>query len=272
MCRLLVLRAKPNNKINEFIDALVKASENDVILEKLTSGRRKSHRDGWGVSAIGIADYTLSLLYHRSLLPIFHEQSKYLLNIFKEHIQRYSEIYLLLHSRASSKREPYGEKYVHPFMVEKETFTLWFIHNGSVEKRELASKLDISPWIHSDSEILSYYISRELDKCIDKQADIDNCVVEIYRDIYKYTTRKSALNTGLMILWKNHIHLYLTYYTWETRESEKEYYQIYSYRGEEVIGAFSSTLKYHIKDKVTPIEQGLYKFEVDKLEKIYDFK
>ncbi len=262
MCRILTLSAKPGStkEYVEFIHKFIDASENDVYLQKISS--RKSHGDGWGLAAIGLTDGEPVVIFHKTILPIYHDLSRDEIELFIERMNRYDQLYLLLHARLSSRREPYGERYTHPFEVLYDDLAIWFIHNGGVDKKELGKTLGLNPIYYTDSWIAAYYIAKYLRQCIVKPEDMDNCVVRAYDELLKYTL--SALNTGLLLLYGNNIRLYTSYYLSPSKRGDENlinYYQLHYLKLRELASIGSSTLKHYIDKRLESLEMGLYRLE-----------
>ena len=275
MCRFMSLVSKPklNDKYRELLDVFTKMSEYDVFLEKITSGRRKSHGDGWGLAGVGVIRDTPAILFHKSILPIYHSVSRDVLELFMNRIKRYETVYLVIHARLSSASEPYGERYTHPFEVEigDSGNYLWLVHNGGVNKRELGKEIGLTnPYYYTDSWVTALYIARYLEKCVSSPDDIENCIVTAYTGITKYVVEGSALNTGLLLFWNGKPYLYTTYYYREGGKDgdRKEYYQLHMYIDEHNGVIASSTIRNYI-DNVKPVDNGIYRVEVGKVIKIH---
>uniref|UniRef100_A0A7C4D7T6 Glutamine amidotransferase type-2 domain-containing protein n=2 Tax=Staphylothermus marinus TaxID=2280 RepID=A0A7C4D7T6_STAMA len=275
MCRILISSFN-TDKIDVFKDILnsfIKSSERDILLEKLSN--RSSHSDGWGLASIGLANNTPSILFHKTLLPIYHSQSRDIVELFIKRMELYDNIKVIVHSRLSSRREPYGERYSHPFEVLENNLTIWFIHNGGVDKKELSKEIGINPYYYSDSWISAIYISKYLNKCVEKETDLDNCVIDSYRNLIKYTIENSALDTGLLLLYKDTPYLYTSFYVkgyMEMNDDRKEYYNMYKYVEEGFIAVSSSTVKYYSSRDFSLIEQGLYSIRNNNLVKLDSYQ
>ncbi len=275
MCRILVIANRPrvDDKYVEFINAFIKASKNDVYLEKISRSGRKSHSDGWGLAGIGLVDVHPVILYYKTILPIYHSVSREILNLFNTRIKHYNELFLVLHVRLSSIKEPYGEKYVHPFEVKiSKRGILWFIHNGEVDKTTLYREAGVeSPYYYTDSWIAALYLAKYMEKCIARVDDVENCVVEAYNKLLEYVV--TALNTGLLVFYDNQPFLYASFYHREYNKLEHErkiYYQLRMYRETETSVIASSTIDYYIGG-MEEAEQGLYRVLPGKIIKIANF-
>jgi len=188
-----------------------------------------------------------------------------------EKLSGYDLAYLVLHSRASGRSEPYGVEYSHPYRVDTVFGAIWFAHNGSVDKHRLSQKLgQVVPWLYTDSQLLAMYIARSLERCVKQVDDLDNCVSEVYRESLEYVPKLSALNTALLILFKDSVHLYTSFYVngWEEcEECRKRYYQLYTVVKNGVAAIASSTLKLYVGRELefNPLEQGVYSVEVERV-------
>lgn len=264
MCRILVSSFSNQyfGLFREITYDFIRASERDVLLEKARKISSKlSHGDGWGLVAIGLADTSPAILFHKTIIPIYHDLSREIIELFLNRIALYNDVKILLHTRLSSRREPYGEKYTHPFEVASDKIALWFIHNGGVDKKDISKELGLNPYYYTDSWIGAIYISNYLNKCIVKESDIDNCVVEAYRNLVKYTLENSALNTGLLILYDEKPHLYTSFYVREYKDMDsnwREYYNMYSFVHGDFSVVSSSTTRFYSKRDFKSIEQGLF--------------
>jgi len=275
MCRIMVSYIKPreNSEYLDLVKAFVSLSEHDVTLEKLSNGRFKSHSDGWGLAAIGLAGDKPVLMYHRYILPIYHDLSRYILNQYVERISRYDEAYLIIHSRLSSRGEPYGEKFNHPFEVIGSKHMLWFIHNGGVDKYGLSKLVGVNPILYTDSNIAAIYLSKNIDKCLDETTDVNACVEKAYIGLTKYISEKSALNTGLLVLHNDKPYLYASFYMWRNMdELRTSYYQLMSIEKNGLLSIISSGLRSELVGEMKLIEEGLYRLGSNGIEKISDLR
>jgi len=267
MCRILVYSGRTIvDPIGKYIKAFIDASENDIYLEKIS--RFKSHGDGWGIVALGITKGKTTVLYYKSILPIYHQISREIIDLFINRMSRIDEIYLLQHSRLSSVQEPYGEVFTHPFEIRvNKEITLWFIHNGGVDKYALSNEFEnVNPILYTDSWIAAMYIGKVLGNCISGVNDVDKCVVEAYEGLRKHTL--SALNTGLLILYRDKPFLYASFYhvNYDSLSIDhKNYYTLHYYQGENNALIVSSTVKHYVDVELKPLEQGLYRLEPGKI-------
>ncbi len=275
MCRLLALASTKltEDTIRTLVEAFIESSRHDDYLKKITSDKVYSHDDGWGLIALGLIDNKPTLAHHHSIEPIFEEYSKHILDLFIKRISRYDLLYLILHSRKSSRREPYGLEYTHPFMRISERCAGWFAHNGGADKGELARVLGVNPWLRVDSELLGHYVMNNVFNCVESGNNIDECVRATYNDAKKYVLEGSALNTSLLLLVDSEIHLYVTHYTRNVTSSDrKQYYAIVAYTEDGLSLAGSVTLADYLppkyRDKIISLEPGIYRVEPSRVFKI----
>ena len=275
MCRLLALTGKnlSEDLIKLLVDAFIESSRHDAYLEKIADSRVYAHDDGWGLIAIGLVDNKPTVAYHRTIEPIFHESSKYILSLFVRRISRYDSTYLALHSRKASRREPYGLEYTHPFMRISERGAAWFAHNGGANKTELARRLGVNPWLRVDSELLGYYLMEIALTCTDSGGHVDECVKKAYSEAKNYVVERSALNTTLLILVEDKVSLYVTHYIrGVVNEDTKLYYTIIAYSENNVTFAGSITILNYLpltyREKAMTLKPGVYRVEPGELVKI----
>ncbi len=278
MCRLVIAALRPSEALRELrilTMGLVEASAYDPYLEAASKGKRVSHGDGWGLAAIGIARGRPVVLNHKSILPIYNEMSRSILELFMDRLGMYDELYLAIHARASSRGEPYGAEYAHPYRVDTEFGAIWFVHNGGVDKVSIARELGLSPWLYTDSQMLAIYIAKRLERCATKLDDLDSCVASIYRDARRFLSTCSALHTGLLVLYQDAARLYASAYVaeWDKCNDEKKlYYQLYSFAKPSIVAMASSTLMLYVGKAIelAPVSHGVYRLEIDRIEKISD--
>lgn len=275
MCRILALVSNQIQReaLNDILESFIKSNELDKYMFKLSDGRSWAHDDGWGLAAVGYVDNHPTIAHYKTIEPVFWESSRRIINLYIKKIHGYKPLYMVMHARKSSRGEPYGPEYAHPFTRILGDKIAWFVHNGGVDKKTLGNVLNVYPWIHVDSELLGYYVIDKVLTCIKDDSDVDNCVIDAYGKAREYIVKGSALNTSLLLLSKDHIHLYTTYWVnqLERRELE-EYYSIIAYQDTDVIftGSISiiDYLPLQYTSKTTTLEQGIYKLEPGKISKL----
>lgn len=275
MCRILALALSKTDRdfLDTALNSFVLSNEHDQYLERVSRNKHKSHDDGWGLVAVGLLREQPVVAYHKSLEPIFYESSRRMLGLFSRKISEYQPLYLALHTRKASAKEPYGVDYVHPFTRLTDNGAAWFMHNGGADKKALAEKLGVYQWLRVDSELLGHYIMDQVLTCAEGGENIDTCVTDAYSEAKNYVLSSSALNTALLVLFKDSPHLYLTHWLREPRDDYlKEYYAIVAYENGEVAFAGSITIKEYLPrnmlDNLYVLEQGIYKFKPGGLIKI----
>jgi len=272
MCRLLAaIGLNPRGGwLTDVFKAFVESSRRDDYLAKLTEGRSFSHDDGWGIAGVGIAGSEYAVLYHRSLLPIFHSHSEAELEFILDRLRRYDKIYFISHARKSSRREPYGEEFVHPFKYEFEKGVAWFAHNGGVDKRSLGKVLKVNHLLRVDSDIAGLFIVDRLSKCT---SEIGECVADAYKELTGYVPEGGALNTLLLLLSETGPRLYVSYFYKEATKGidrlYRDYYKVFSLESDDYIAVSSSTLlNYYNTSNVRELEEGLYELSERGLRKL----
>ncbi|MEM0000041.1 MAG: hypothetical protein QXP03_01675 [Desulfurococcaceae archaeon] len=273
MCRILALSKTNKDLLDVVLNSFVLSNEYDPYLERVSRGKHKSHDDGWGLVAAGLLKEQPVVAHHKSLEPIYYESSRRVISLFSKKISEYQPLYLVLHARKASAKEPYGIDYVHPFMRLTDNGAAWFVHNGGADKRALAEKLGVYPWIRVDSELLGHYVMDYVLTCAEGGENVDTCVVEAYSEAKNYVLSGSALNTVLLVLFKDSPYLYLTHWLREPRDDNlKEYYTIVAYSGDGAVFAGSITIKEYLpgdmSGSVYALEEGIYRLKPEKLTKI----
>ncbi|AFK50575.1 hypothetical protein TCELL_0150 [Thermogladius calderae 1633] len=273
MCRLIALVDQHPNyyTISRLVWAFVESSRFDEYLSRLTNGRTYSHDDGWGLAGVGAVKSGFAVVYHRSLLPLFSASSLAELQLLLDRLKRYDSVYLIAHARKSSRSEPYGLEYTHPFKFEVGGGVFWFAHNGGVDKKSLAKLMGINPWVHVDSELAGMYLARRLSEC---KSRLEDCLLDAYRGLVKYTT--SGLNTLLLLLSGENPRLFVTYFFKKTGDRArdgalKEYFQLYLLEEGGLKTVASSTVaKYYGGGGFQPLDEGLYELGLGGLRRIGD--
>ena len=234
MCRILVGVIKKEfarNGLSNLVEGFIESSLRDPYLARLTSNRRESHDDGWGLAVAGFREGLLTIFHEKTALPIFSSTSRELLKIFVSKLGRYEESYILLHSRATGT-EPLGTNNAHPYEVDFKLGKIWFVHNGSVDKLSASQDAGLDPHLNVDSRIVAELIAKYLSTCATTCEDLDQCVTTAYEKIYNAYTRKGdALITGLLSYCaRNDVRLYATSLVRdyeELDEAVKAYYSVY---------------------------------------------
>lgn len=268
MCRILTgwLKSRDFEVLRPVLDSFIKSSEYDKYLEKASEGRFSAHDDGWGIAAVGLAGGRPSVVYHKMLNPIFDMDSLKMVNLIEARLKRYDEVAFIIHSRKSSRLEPYGEEYLHPFVRLFENGAGWLAHNGGVDKVKLAGILGVHPWTRVDSELLAYYVMNNIEDCLLEKKNVDECVIKSYESSLKFVPSCSGLNTGLLLLLGEAPYLYLTHFVGKPCEKESliEYFKILMIQAGESWIAGSITLADYLSQnamvgRTLMLEPGLYK-------------
>lgn len=274
MCRLLALagRSVDANMLRSIIYAFVESSRHDPYLARIIEGRApSSHDDGWGLVAVGIIDGEPTIAHYKTVEPIFSGHSREVLDLYLKKISGYEELYVVIHARKASRREPYGVEYAHPYMMLSERAAAWFAHNGGANKKQLAEKLGVNPWLRVDSELLGFYVMDTAISCIEGGGRIDSCVVEAYQIAKHYVVDGSALNTVLLILHCTEPHLYVTQWIKQPKSQlHKEYFDYVSYVNSTLAFAGSISIRDYLPRNLSTqvVEPGIYKLKPGILEKI----
>jgi len=242
MCRILAFYGIGGfnvNRVVELLKALEKSSAKDPHLERITRGRKFSHGDGWGFTIVAYdRDANVKHVTYRSLNPIY-EEAEVLDNTINNFIKHCKIVAGILHTRAAGKGEPINILSTHPYHMElNDGSSLWFAHNGSVDKNVLSKTLNMEDLKDklSDSYFAASYISSKWSA---------KGIIDILRDLIEYT--RTALNTISLVLSSDNVKIVSTcYYTGRVNE---EYYRMYLVSGEGVKAVASSTLVDYYLDR-----------------------
>ncbi|MEM0373140.1 MAG: class II glutamine amidotransferase [Sulfolobaceae archaeon] len=229
MCRLLAFRSKEINR--SFVSALVKSAENDIY------SRYGMHPHGWGIVCYIKKGSKWRILYHKSTLPIYQDESLVeILDIIKG-----DEVVGIIHARRASKEFLLGVLHNHPYYYSLKDKELFFAHNGSV-KRDVFKYKELQ---RTDS----YLVFMEI---IDLLNTFD--VLESYKQVInRLGPYSTSLNSSLLVFWDDEPNLYFAHYYNKFRIRDiEEYYKIYEVNGY----VFSSTLKYYLGIEARSLELG----------------
>ncbi len=155
---------------------------------------------------------------------------------------------LLLHVRSASPGEPRGTPHAHPFLQAapgREGPRLVVVaHEGWLDKSHLAADLGLQdPTLYSDSYLLTHWLTRRLN-------DTTN-MKELLDSLRDYTMGGSAMNILIAALETArgrgfdvtlHVYSYIPENTMQDSRKAR-YYAPILFRGEGVVGFFSSTLE-----------------------------
>lgn len=279
MCRIYahVVKNPDEELLKKFVEAFVESNKYDHYLAKISSTRHASHDDGWGLVAIGLIDGEPTVSHYKTVEPIFYETSKRILDLYIKRISRYDELYLVIHARKASRREPYGTEYAHPFVMITDVGASWFVHNGGADKKALAEKLGVHYWMRVDSELLGYYVMDSVLSCIGGGGEVDNCVAEAYASAKHYIVKGSALNTALLVVAGNKPYIYVTHWVREpSTPDHQKYFEIVSYMNPTMSFAGSISIKEYLAGEyssaMTSVEPGVYRLKPGSIEKISDLR
>ncbi len=146
LCRLLILKTTrlKTSFIIDLIRILRKISHRDPLLEELSTTRGYSHSDGWGY--IFFSRTSNTIYFYRSLSPIYLDEHgfKDLIHLLKS--RENEEVFMLIHVRKASEKEPIGLIHVHPYMHRYLGKELYLVHNGSFNKEKLSNIINIKDY------------------------------------------------------------------------------------------------------------------------------
>ena len=163
----------------EFVARLVRlvyeAASSDPLLASIAGDSRHCH--GYGYMVIYSSGHGFRAVVEKydaaDELGIGEESCKANLEALEEASHRLAEIVesslkgiVLFHARRAGRREPRGTMHTHPFIhglgARHGYRTIALIHNGSVDKEQLAMMMGVDPEAYTDSHVLTLWLSRQL--------------------------------------------------------------------------------------------------------------
>ncbi len=165
MCRMLAFWGTRDSleMLEPLLEAFVDACSNDRYLERVTEGAARCHCDGWGYAMVLNSDGGSHIVYERFYTPSEEEHRGTLIQATRRLIalaRDYQEVTLLMHCRRAGRTEPKGVAHSHPYEVETNYHILYFAHNGSFRKDDLAMLLGLHPQLFTDSALAARLYAR----------------------------------------------------------------------------------------------------------------
>lgn len=225
MCRILIAYGRLSHLRTYYSDltnGIMGASYYDPYQVKAYGAGEQAHKDGWGRITLLVGMGKLSVNYYRSLAPIYVDT---LTNEFldKKMIDMYDPLIIdLVHSRAASAGSPINIYSVQPFEYQTSTGSrLFLIHNGSVDKKGLASDIESLDrvWLerYSDSYVMGLWLARKLGDRIEPQ---------LISELKRYVL--TALNLGVLLIAPSRVQLLIgSYYREPAEPPKRDYYKLY---------------------------------------------
>ena len=216
MCRLYISKGPI-----DLSRALKLAARHDPYMPS----EKKQHGDGWGFAAASRTGF----VYYKSGLPAWEDPTVIPL---KETV--------LAHVRAASPGEPLGPAHAHPYMIYLPDGRVLFVaHNGSVDKKAMASDVGVDPSPYTDSYVLALFLARRWE-----------APQRAFEDALRYV--KTALNVAVLELPGMTAHIYTHY------KGPSEYYALYLIEEGDARAVVSSTLLRHLDMRGRELENGTY--------------
>ncbi len=168
MCRLLAAWVTRENAdiLDELLKAFVDACSSDPHLERVTGGAATCHCDGWGYAAVLERDSGVHVVYERFYAPEHEEHKASLIAATRRLmslVREYRGATILLHCRKAGRTEPLGVAHAHPYREELTYYELFFAHNGSFHKDDLALLTGRPPQLYTDSALAAKLYARFLE-------------------------------------------------------------------------------------------------------------
>jgi len=230
MCRVLFAVGN-GSEMREFVDALVKSSENDVY--KVAFGKSPYHKDGWGFVWISKDD----LEHYKTSKPIFEDTKG--VRKFLESLDGFGV--LLAHTRAASQGTVNLFNAQPLVYSSPEGFNFWFYHNGDLNKQILIDMagLDNEKLKDiSDSYVLGLYLLSSL-RSFSKDE-----ILKRFRKIVPMV--RTTLNTASLFITPSEIKGFVTAYMVREREEDslyKRYSRLLKVERENLFAIVSSTFE-----------------------------
>jgi glutamine amidotransferase len=190
MCRIvLYASSEGRSKIMQVFRCFKLASTYDFVLDTFRRGRR-SHNHGWGYAYLYKFRNDIGYMVYKSSLPISF-------NEIKLAVPRYFEwILMVMHSRLTHE-EPIDIVNTHPHSFSKAgKVSIWFVHNGSVDKERLAKDIGLEGMVknYSDSYILTQWLGENIKSLSSKE------LIDLITKVIDLGVVKSALNIAAILM------------------------------------------------------------------------
>lgn len=262
MCRILhfVGIGKTGNLI-KVVKGFKLATQHDVVLDRVRRGRR-SHNHGWGAAYAFMKFDEMGFAHYKTSLPLLDEDVRRFVKGIPTDIQW---IHMIMHSRLTSS-EPINVFNSHPFHISiPGKLSLWFAHNGSVNKNLLARELGLEGLVNSyaDSFFVAYWIAKNVDRI-----DVESLAKTMGRIIEIGAVETSLNSVGIIVDEASNrvVSFSLNYITGEG-EKNRDYYQLLRIEASEgSVVIASSTVGYYLEKLFGWIGKPLDNGEMDFIE------
>ncbi len=200
MCRIMGLYASRESYryVRSLLSHFYNASINDYLNRELGGDGRHCH--GFGYVIIGYEAGGLDIVYHRHdaadvygrgeescRLNIGHMDNE--LENLASRLDKYEWLFLVLHSRRTTRYQPRGAMHTHPYHVtyigSDGVYEYYVAHNGGLHKDVMGAEIDVPYTYISDSNVLAHYVAR--------LASRGTSIASAISSASKYTREHSAL-------------------------------------------------------------------------------
>ncbi len=242
MCRLLAFWSRRENveMLEGLLKAFVDACSNDPHLERVSGGAARCHCDGWGYALALREDSDTRIVYERFYSPRPEENITTLAEATRRVMslaRMYREVVLVAHCRKAGRTEPLGVAHAHPYREETAYYELYFAHNGSFRKDDIALILGAPQSLYTDSALAA--------KLYAKFLEAGGEALDALRRLAFYT--RTAYNTVTLLVERGSGKPSLTYtaLTCKDDPDRLDYYEAYIAATHEYFIYASSTIAQH---------------------------
>ena len=226
MCRMFMLTGDYSADLPRIFESLKDAAYDDWIYHEVFK-RKISHDDGWGYAVLG-AD---SVHYDRIYKPVFECDLPVLPGNGA----------MIMHARKAAEGEPLGPLNCHPHHRSDSKLDAYLSHNGAFDKRKIADLLHVDDVEgQTDSEFF-------LELLMSKEGSVLEKLRSSIKDMHDEDLVKSTGN--IFLIYRDKLTGEQGAYYYSTAKKPSEYTSLYSVKGPDWSGVFSSTI---IKSKYFP--------------------
>ncbi|AEM39749.1 hypothetical protein Pyrfu_1896 [Pyrolobus fumarii 1A] len=247
MCRMLAFWARRENSelLEPLLKAFVDACGNDEFLARVSGGEVRCHCDGWGYAAVFASDGGTQVVHEKFYAPSREEHLGSLAQATRRIIslaRDSREVALVLHCRKAGRTEPVGISHAHPYREEITYYDIFFAHNGSFRKDDIALILGLPSQLYTDSALGAKLYARLLES--------GGEALDALRRLAFYT--RTAFNTVALLVERTSGQTTITYsaLTCADDPARLDYYEAYISANRDYFIYASSTVAQHPEAQV----------------------
>lgn len=221
-------------------DSFLEITKNDPIITS-KEGDFTSHDHGWGY-----------VLHDEENLDFFRSKTP----VFDTTLPLFSSGNLVMHARKAASGEPMGTLACHPHFESDNRYEVFLAHNGWFDKKAIAQELDLNGFENLvDSQMFLKYI-------MTFQGEFKNRLESALLRAKSKSMIKTTANLMILAIDRNTGHSTIYYYTdIAEREEYTNYVKLYSVKGENWTGVFSSSIivpsYFPGRSKATEVKRGV---------------